>query len=312
MKKIPSFLASPFAMSKASRFRLDQYLSRVTQRVNAALDKYLPDATVEPPTIHKAMRYSLFAGGKRIRPVLCLAACEAVGGKFADAMPLACAVECIHTYSLIHDDLPCMDDDDLRRGKPTNHKVFGEGIAVLAGDALLTEAFELVSLAKPTRRYDIATMVHELAFAAGSLRLIAGQVQDLENENRHASLDEVRATHMNKTAALITAAIRLGAMAGNATAPQLGRLTKYGQDIGLAFQIIDDVLDATSTREAMGKSVRADQRHQKSTYASTLGVEKSRALAASLIADAHKQLILFGDRATPLHHIADFFLTRKH
>jgi geranylgeranyl diphosphate synthase type II len=258
------------------------------------------------------MRYSLFAGGKRIRPVLTLAACDAVGGKAANAMPLACAVECIHTYSLIHDDLPCMDDDDLRRGKPTNHKVFGEGIAVLAGDALLTQAFELIANVKPPRRYDIATMVRELAFASGSLRLIAGQVQDLENEDRRATLDEVRTTHMNKTAALLTAAIRLGAMAGNATAPQLNRLTKYGQDLGLAFQIIDDVLDATSTKEVMGKSVRADQKNQKSTYASVLGVEKSKALAASLIADAHKQLIIFGDRATPMHVIADFFLTRKY
>ena len=299
-------------MSKTTRFNLDSYLTRVSARVNAALDKLIPDDTVEPPTIHKAMRYSLFAGGKRIRPVLTLAACDAVNSKSTNAMPLACAVECIHTYSLIHDDLPCMDDDDLRRGKPTNHKVFGEGIAVLAGDALLTQAFELVALTKPPRRYTIAAMVQELAFASGSLRLIAGQVQDLENEDRRASLDEVRTTHMNKTAALLTTAIRLGAMAGNATAPQLNRLTKYGQDLGLAFQIIDDVLDATSTKKVMGKSVRADQKNSKSTYATVLGVEKSRALAGSLIADAHKQLIIFGDRATPLHVIADFFLTRKH
>ncbi len=299
-------------MSKTARFNLDQHLTRVSARVNTALDKLIPSETVEPPTIHKAMRYSLFAGGKRIRPVLTLAACDAVNGKAVNAMPLACAVECIHTYSLIHDDLPCMDDDDLRRGKPTNHKVFGEGIAVLAGDALLTQAFELIALAKPPRRYTIATMVQELAFASGSLRLIAGQVQDLENEDRRATLDEVRTTHMNKTAALLTAAIRLGAMAGNATAPQLGRLTKYGQDLGLAFQIIDDVLDATSTKEVMGKSVRADQKNQKSTYSSVLGIEKSKALAGSLIADAHKQLAIFGDRATPLHVIADFFLTRKY
>ncbi|MCX7885764.1 MAG: polyprenyl synthetase family protein [Verrucomicrobiae bacterium] len=298
-------------MSPSGQFRLEHYLRRQTARINAALDKFIPDEKTEPTTLHKAMRYSLFAGGKRIRPILTLAACEAVGGKVANALPLACAVECIHTYSLIHDDLPCMDDDDWRRGKPTNHKVFGEAIAVLAGDALLTQAFELVALAKPTRRYDIAAMVRDLAFAAGSLRLIAGQVQDLENENRKASLDEVRTTHMNKTAALITTAIRLGAMAGNATPAQLNRLTKYGQDIGLAFQIIDDVLDACSTREALGKSVRADQRKHKSTYASTVGVEKSRAIAASLIADAHKQLVVFDKRAEPLHAIADFFLTRK-
>ncbi len=257
------------------------------------------------------MRYSIFAGGKRIRPVLCLAACEAVGGKAAMAMPLACAVECIHTYSLIHDDLPSMDDDDLRRGKPTNHKVFGEGIAVLAGDALLTEAFALVARSKPPKRYPTQVLVSDLALAAGSLRLIAGQVQDLENEERQASLDEVKTTHLNKTAALITTSIRLGAMAGNATPSELKRLTRYGQDLGLAFQVIDDILDATSTKEVMGKSVRADAKNHKSTYPTVLGLDKSRVYAADLIADAHKQLKPFGSRATPLAAIADFFLTRK-
>jgi geranylgeranyl diphosphate synthase, type II len=221
-------------------------------------------------------------------------------------------VECIHTYSLIHDDLPCMDDDDLRRGRPTNHKVFGEGIAVLAGDALLTEAFALLAKSKPSARYPVRLLVKELAFASGSLRLIAGQVQDLENENRRASLAEVKQTHLNKTAALIVASIRLGAMAGNATVPQLKRLTRYGQDLGLAFQVIDDILDATSTKEIMGKSVRADQKNQKSTFPSVLGLDKSRQFAADLIADAHRQLRSFGPRAEPLRAIADFFLTRQH
>ncbi len=298
-------------MKSAKKFNLDQYLERLGVRVNAALDKLLPRETAEPPTIHKAMRYSIFAGGKRIRPVLCLAACEAVGGKESAAIPLACAVECIHTYSLIHDDLPCMDDDDLRRGRPTNHKVFGEGIAVLAGDALLTEAFILVAKAKPPRRYPVQILVKELAVAAGSLRLIAGQVQDLENESRKASLDEVKQTHLNKTAALITASIRLGAMAGNASPTHLKRLTRYGHDLGLAFQVIDDILDATSTKEIMGKSVRADQKNEKSTFPSVLGLEKSRQFAAALIADAHKQLSPFGKPADPLRAIADFFLTRK-
>jgi geranylgeranyl diphosphate synthase type II len=280
--------------------------------VDAALGRLLPAESASPPTIHKAMRYSIFAGGKRIRPVLCLAACEAVGGKSAAAMPLACAVECIHTYSLIHDDLPSMDDDDLRRGKPTNHKVFGEGIAVLAGDALLTEAFALVARSKPPKRYPVQILVSDLALAAGSLRLIAGQVQDLENEERRASLEEVKTTHLNKTAALITTSIRLGAMAGNASPSELKRLTRYGQDLGLAFQVIDDILDATSTKEVMGKSVRADQKNNKSTFPTVLGLDKSREYAADLIADAHKQLKPFGPRATPLAAIADFFLTRKH
>jgi geranylgeranyl diphosphate synthase type II len=293
-------------------FNLDRYLERVGSRVNAALDKLLPRETVEPPTIHKAMRYSLFAGGKRIRPVLCLAACEAVGGPMAAAMPAACAVECIHTYSLIHDDLPCMDDDDFRRGKPTNHKVFGEGIAVLAGDALLTEAFALLAQSAPPKQYPLRVLVQELAFAAGSRRLIAGQVQDLENENRKASLDEVTTTHLNKTAALITASVRLGAMSGGASARQLKRLTRYGHDLGLAFQVMDDILDATSTKEVMGKSVRADQKNKKSTFPTVLGLDKSRAFAADLIADAHEQLRGFGARAEPLRAIADFFLTRQH
>ena len=293
-------------------FDLDHYLDRVGARVNAALDKMLPRAAAEPPTIHKAMRYSLFAGGKRIRPVLCLAACETVSGPITAALPAACAVECIHTYSLIHDDLPCMDDDDFRRGKPTNHKVFGEGIAVLAGDALLTEAFALIAKSSPPKEYPVRALVKELAFAAGSLRLIAGQVQDLENESRRATVDEVKTTHLNKTAALITTSIRLGAMAGGASTTQLKRLTRYGQDLGLAFQVIDDILDATSTKEVMGKSVRADQKNQKSTFPTVLGIEKSRAFAAELIADAHEQLRGLGRKAEPLRAIADFFLTRQH
>ena len=299
-------------MNSHHRFNLDRYLERAGLHINAALDKLLPPESADPPTIHKAMRYSIFAGGKRIRPVLCLAACEAVGGKPSAALPLACAVECIHTYSLIHDDLPCMDDDDLRRGKPTNHKVFGEGIAVLAGDALLTEAFALLAKSQPPKRYPVRMLVNDLAFAAGSLRLIAGQVQDLEGEDRQLRLAEVKRTHLNKTAALITASIRLGAMAGNATASELKRLTRYGQDLGLAFQVIDDILDATSTKEVMGKSVRADQKNHKSTFPAVLGLDRSREFAADLIADAHKQLSVFGKSADPLRAIADFFLTRQH
>jgi len=297
-----------------ARFDLDRYLRRMSERVDGALEKFLPAESAEPVTIHQAMRYSIFAGGKRLRPILCLAASQSVAPARAgrDALPLACAVECIHTYSLIHDDLPCMDDDDLRRGKPTNHKVFGEGIAVLAGDALLTEAFALVAKARPPRRYPIGLLVRELAFAAGSQRLIAGQVQDLEGENNHLSLEEIKCTHLNKTAALITASIRLGAMAGNATPVQLKRLTRYGQDLGLAFQVIDDVLDATSTKEVMGKSVRADTKNHKSTFPTVLGVDQSRRFAADLIADAQAQLRGFPRSAEPLRAIAGFFLTRQH
>ena len=182
---------------------------------------------------------------------------------------------------------------------------------MLAGDALLTEAFAMVAKANPPKRYPVRALVSDLAMAAGSLRLIAGQVQDLENEERRASLEEVKTTHRNKTAALITTSIRLGAMAGNATPSELKRLTRYGQDLGVAFQVIDDILDATSTKEIMGKSVRADEKNNKSTFPTVLGLDKSRQYAADLIADAHKQLFVFGKSAAPLRAIADFFLTRK-
>jgi geranylgeranyl diphosphate synthase type II len=298
-------------LKSTQSFDLKAYLKKQNALVDSALDRLLPPETTAPTTIHKAMRYSLFAGGKRIRPVLTLASCAAVGGRQSAAMPLACAVECIHTYSLIHDDLPSMDNDDFRRGKPTNHKVFGEGIAVLAGDALLTHAFALVADCKPPKQYLVRQLVAELAFAAGSQRLIAGQVQDLEAENRNAPLEEVKEIHLNKTAALITAAIRLGAMAGNASPSQLKRLTRYGQDLGLAFQVIDDILDVTSTKEKMGKSVGIDAKNKKSTFPTVLGLEKSRAFAAELIADAQLQLNGFGKSAEPLRAIADFFLTRQ-
>ena len=189
---------------------LETYLQERLQLIDRALDGYLPRASAKPPTVHKAMRYSLFAGGKRIRPVLALAAAEACGGAFEAALPAACAVECIHTYSLVHDDLPCMDDDDLRRGRPTSHKVFGEGIAVLAGDALLTVAFEILAQAQPTARYSVAQLITELAHAAGSRWLIGGQVADLENEGRTVTAAELRYIHRCKTAALLTSSLRLG------------------------------------------------------------------------------------------------------
>src|SRR2546430_9803391 len=191
---------------------LKEYLQSRQKMIDRALDRYLPKENVRPATIHKAMRYSLFAGGKRLRPILTLAAAEACSGKIDNAMPLACAMECIHTYSLVHDDLPSMDNDDFRRGRPTCHKVFGDGIAVLAGDALLTIAFEIVSRAKPTSRYDMSILLRELAVAAGSQKLIAGQVADLEGEGKKLSGDEVKFIHENKTAAILTTSVRLGAM----------------------------------------------------------------------------------------------------
>src|SRR4030088_529741 len=211
------------------------YLKSRQQVVDRALDRFLPKTSVKPPTIHTAIRYSLFAGGKRLRPILCLAAAEACGGKIDNALPLACALECTHTYSLVHDDLPSMDNDDFRRGRATCHKVFGDGIAILAGDALLTIAFEIAAHAKNTKRYDLRDILREISTAAGSRKLIAGQVADLEAEGRRINRAQLRYIHENKTAALLTASVRLGAMAANASPRQLTAITAFGRALGLAF-----------------------------------------------------------------------------
>src|SRR5437588_2300439 len=224
---------------------LKKYLRTRQKEIDRALDRYLPKASTKPATLHKAMRYSLFAGGKRLRPSLSLAAAEACGGKVANALPLACAVECIHTYSLVHDDLPSMDNDDFRRGRPTCHKVFGDGIAVLAGDGLLTIAFEIVSSAKPAARYDMSILLREIAVAAGSQKLIAGQVADLEAEGKQIDMSGLRYIHENKTAAILTTSARLGAMSANADAKKLAAITKFGRALGLAFQIIEYIIDVT-------------------------------------------------------------------
>jgi geranylgeranyl diphosphate synthase type II len=291
-------------------FDLKGYLESRTELINRALDRYLPKETARPPTIHGAMRYSLFAGGKRMRPALCLAAATACGGREADALPLACAVECIHTYSLIHDDLPAMDNDDFRRGKPTNHKVFGEGIAVLAGDALLTQAFEIAAQARGWPRYPHRTLVLELARASGSLHLIAGQVADLEAEGKQISAAELRYIHERKTSALLGCAARLGGMSANGTAAQLRALTDFGHHIGLAFQIIDDILDVTQTSEQLGKTAGKDTRAQKATYPSIVGLEKSRKLAAALTQRAFEALRIFKGKAAALEALANYLLVR--
>ncbi|MDD5261409.1 MAG: polyprenyl synthetase family protein [Methylacidiphilales bacterium] len=276
-----------------------------------ALHAALPPASTKPATIHKAMRYSLFAGGKRLRPILCLAAAESVGGKVQAAMPLACALECIHTYSLIHDDLPSMDDDDLRRGKPTSHKVFGEGVAVLAGDALLTHAFELAARVPGWPRYSVAAVVSELARASGSKALIAGQVADLECEGKKISPAELAYIHRNKTAALISASIRLGAMSGNASSADLKTLTRFGEALGLAFQVIDDILDITQTSEQLGKSAGKDLKAQKATYPAILGMEKAQKEAKRLTRLAQSTIKSMGPKAAPLQAIAEYLLSRK-
>ena len=296
--------------SKSGAFDLKAWVDGRSKAVDAALDRFLPKATAKPATIHKAMRYSIFAGGKRMRPALVLAAAEACGGTDAAAMPLACAVECIHTYSLIHDDLPAMDDDDLRRGKPTNHVVFGEGIAVLAGDALLTQAFEVATQAKGSPRYTHRDLVLEIAKASGSLQLIAGQVADLEGEGKDLSVAQLRYIHERKTSALLCCSVRLGGMSADCTPAQLKALTDFGHNVGLAFQVIDDILDVTQSSETLGKTAGKDVAAQKATYPRLVGLEKSKKIAAQLTAKAFDALEPFKGRAVALEALARYLLER--
>jgi geranylgeranyl diphosphate synthase, type II len=292
-------------------FDLQGYIEKRTAAVNQALARFLPKVSTKPATIHKAMHYSLFAGGKRMRPALCLAAATACGGSESEAMPLACAVECIHTYSLIHDDLPAMDNDDYRRGKLTNHKVFGEGIAVLAGDALLTQAFEIAALSRAWPRYSHKDIVLEIARASGSLQLIAGQVADLEAEGKRISTAQLKYIHERKTSALLCCSVRLGGMSANCTAQQLKALTEFGYNVGLAFQIIDDILDVTQTSEQLGKTAGKDTKAQKATYPSLIGLEKARKIAAQLTNRAFDSLKIFRGKAVALEALAQYLLQRN-
>ncbi len=300
-------------MSRSVRpFDLPIWLEARSRAVDAALDRFLPKATARPATIHKAMRYSLFAGGKRMRPALVLAAAEACGGREADALPMACAVECIHTYSLIHDDLPAMDNDDFRRGKPTNHKVFGDGIAVLAGDALLTQAFEIAAQCRERSRCSHRDVILELARAGGSLQLIAGQVADLEGEGKELSVPDLRYIHERKTSALLCASVRLGGMSANCTPAQLKALTTFGYNVGLAFQVIDDILDVTQSTEKLGKTAGKDIVAQKATYPRLVGLDKSRKIAGQLTRRAYDALDAFHGKARALDALARFLLGRDH
>lgn len=284
---------------------LDGYLKQAAAETDAALDRFLPSENEQPGTIHAAMRYCVFAGGKRLRPVLCITAAEACGGRREDAMAAACAVELMHTYSLVHDDLPCMDDDDLRRGRPTCHKVYGEGMAVLCGDALLTEAFAVLARSKSVE------MIAELASAGGSRKLIGGQVLDLEGEGKSLSLEELIRIHESKTAALLTASIRLGAMSAVADSEQMAALTKFGHALGLAFQVIDDILDVTQTTENLGKTAGKDAAVAKATYPAVMGLQESRKEAARLTAEALEALEVFGENAVRLREIAGRMLLRE-
>ena len=293
---------------------LKQYIKECCSQVDAALDRFLPPETELPASLHAAMRYSVFAGGKRIRPVLMMAACQAVGGSISAVMPAACAMEMIHTYSLIHDDLPAMDDDDFRRGRPTNHKVYGEAVAILAGDALLTEAFILMSnqavvRSDPAR---VLAVIQEIARCAGSHGMVGGQVVDMESEGKDdIDLATVQYIHTHKTGALIKAAVKSGAILGCATESQLAALTKYGEAIGLAFQIADDILDIEGTTEEIGKDAGSDQARGKATYPSVIGLADSKRRASELVDIALNSLQLFDDKSDPLREIARYIIARK-
>lgn len=291
---------------------LKEYLADRAALVDAAMDAYLPPAKERPATIHEAMRYAVFAGGKRLRPVLCIAAGEACGGITADALAPACAVELMHTYSLVHDDLPAMDDDDLRRGRPTCHKVYGEGMAVLCGDALLTEAFLVLSETPATPRYSTRDHIRELAQTGGSRQLIGGQVMDLEGEGKKLTKRELVRIHESKTAALLTTSLRLGAMTANATPAKLAALTSFGYHLGLAFQVIDDILDVTQSTEVLGKTAGKDAAVEKATYPSVIGLAASRKEAARLTRAAMDSLRPLGKKSNRLAQIAEYLLRREY
>ncbi len=295
-----------------SSFNLETYIQRVVQFTENQMDSLVPSEQTRPAKLHQSMRYSLFAGGKRMRPALCLAAVEACGGKWEDAARMAAAVEMIHTYSLIHDDLPAMDNDDYRRGKPTNHKVYGEGMAVLAGDALLTQAFEILADWPGTSGFTAATAVKELAVTSGSLQLIAGQAADLEAEGQEVSLEDLEYIHLRKTSALLTCSVRLGGMAADASSEELEALSKFGKSVGLAFQIVDDLLDITQTSEKLGKTAGKDEVANKATYPSLVGIEKSREMASSLTQEAYEALSMFGSKAVSLKALAHYLLERDY
>jgi geranylgeranyl diphosphate synthase type II len=290
---------------------LHQYLKERSEQVDAALDRYLPPLDAVPQRLHEAIRYSVLAPGKRLRPILVLASAEAVGGKPETVMPTACALECIHVFSLIHDDLPCMDDDDYRRGRLTNHKVFGEAMAMLAGDALQALAFELIAdnaaVVAPDR---VVAVIKRIANAAGTWGMVGGQVVDIESEGKDISAETLQYIHAHKTGALLTASVLAGAILCGADAVQQQALERYGRSIGLAFQIADDILDIVGDQEKIGKPVGSDEGKDKATYPKLYGLEESRRRAHAEVASAVASLEGFGEAAEPLRAIARYIVER--
>jgi geranylgeranyl diphosphate synthase type II len=280
------------------------------ERVDRELDDCLPRSDERPGRLHEAMRYSVFAGGKRVRPITCMAGAEAVGGDAEVAVKPAAAVECLHTYTLIHDDLPAMDDDDLRRGRPTSHKVYGEANAILAGDALLTLAFEILAAVPVPAPYPPGALGRELAHAAGSRGVAGGQYEDLAAENGALNEELLEFIHVNKTAKLIRASVRMGAIAAGASEEQLAALSDYGDAVGLAFQVADDVLNETSSAEHLGKAVGSDHARGKVTYVALHGIQGARERANQMVERALSAVAVLGDAAEPLRAIARFIVDR--
>ena len=290
---------------------LRDYLAQQQQLVDAELDRLVPPETAAPENIHRAMRYSLFAGGKRIRPILCIEAARVVSDAADGVVACACALELIHTYSLIHDDLPALDNDDYRRGKLTNHKVFGEAMAILAGDALLTLAFQvLAQLDAPAASKE--RLIAELATAAGTVGgMFGGQVADLEGEGKTPTAALLESIHRAKTGALLRASLRLGAIYANAGEEDYAALSCYGEHVGLAFQIVDDILDVEESSESLGKTAGKDTQQGKITFPAVYGLETSRRMAEEECARAHQVVERFGDRAARLNELADLIVHRK-
>lgn len=293
------------ALLTADRAMVEDFLQEAARQTEAALDAYIQDWCESAAPLTDAIRYSLFAGGKRLRPALALGAAKVVAGKADAALPAACALEMIHTYSLIHDDLPAMDNDDLRRGRPTCHKVYGEATAILAGDALLTMAFDMLATAGNLE------VIREVAHAAGVGGMAGGQYDDLKAEGRQLSLEELQHIHARKTGALIRVSLRVGAMLADADATAIEALTKYGNAIGLAFQIADDILDVVGTEEAVGKRVNKDQDRNKSTYPALLGLGEARHRADAAVQEALDALSHFQDEAAVFRGLARYIVDRE-
>jgi geranylgeranyl diphosphate synthase type II len=291
---------------------IHNYLSELRCAVDECLQRLLPAESEEPPTIHQAMRYSVFAGGKRVRPILVLASGESLGGSRHTLLHLGAGIEMMHTYSLIHDDLPALDNDDLRRGCPTCHKVFGEAIAILAGDALMTRSYQVLAELPDVPDSTRLAVIREIAYATGTVvGMIGGQVVDLQSEGKPISAPVLEYIHRSKTGALLTACTRCGALAAGANAAQLQALTEYGRKVGLAFQIVDDILDMTASSEKLGKTAGKDQKVKKATYPALYGIEASREKAQELISAAMEEIKDLGNRAEPLRALAQFVFSRS-